>query len=315
MTQGNVAQLTSVIRYHLGELGAHNGHHEFEHLCRHLARARVYSNVLPATGPVSAGGDGGRDFETFRTGIHFPLTAGSTYLQTTSQDRFAAFACTLQKKIVPKIERDIDTILASGPVDEIVYFCEANVPVAKRQKLQEGARRKNVILQVFDGQAISEMLTDKDTFWIAQEYLKIPADYPMPRAVDDPDWYRELLGRWTDRLPLVVSHADFVEIKAGLRRATFDIDSRQDLNAWLARMEPFLAGVTPRALRRNAEYEVIVATYRGMGDFHRRMSLVDSFFSDFDDFLGLADLQDAATLRRCSCTRGALISHKTMAVI
>lgn len=295
MTQRNIAQLASVIRFNLGELGARNGHHEFEHLCRHLARARVYSNILPATGPVSAGGDGGRDFETFRTGVNFPLTAGSTYQQNTSLNRVAAFAVTLEKKIAPKIQRDIDNIIASGPVDEIIYFCEANVPVAKRQKLQKGARTKNVDLQVFDGQAISEMLTDKDTFWIAQEYLKIPADL-MPRSVDDTDWYRELLGRWSDKQPIVVSHADFIEIKTGLRHATFHVDARQDLNAWLARMEMFLGCDLSRALQRNAEYEVIVATYRGKGDFHQKIPLVDSYFSDFGDFLGLADLQDAATL-------------------
>lgn len=295
MTQINAAQLTSVIRYHLGELGARNGHHEFEHLSRHLARARVYSNILPATGPVSAGGDGGRDFETFRTSVSFPLTAGSTFAQTTSRGRDAAFACTLETRIIPKIKRDIDKILAAGPVDEIVYFCEADIPVAKRHKLEGEARRKNVTLQVFDGQAISEMLTDRDTFWIAQEYLKIPADY-MPRSADDSDWYGALVARWANRQPIALSRADFMEIKAGLRHSTFHVETRQDLLAWLGRMEAFLATDVPRSLQRNAEYEVIIATYRGTGDFHRRISLVDSYFSDFEDYLGLADLQDAATL-------------------
>src|ERR1700730_4117200 len=50
------SQLASVIRYHLGEMRAQNAHHDFEHSARHLARARVYSNFLPATGPVSSVG-------------------------------------------------------------------------------------------------------------------------------------------------------------------------------------------------------------------------------------------------------------------
>jgi hypothetical protein len=290
-----VAQLTTVIRYHLSELSSQNGHHEFEHLARYLAKARVYSNVLPATGPVSAGGDGGRDFETFRTGLIVPLTAGATFPQSASGQRLVAFACTLEKKIVPKIQRDVERILLSEAVDEVVCFCESNVPVAKRQKLQAWAKKRGVILQIFDGQAIAEMLTDRDTFWIAQEYLRIPSEL-MPRVADDPSWYSELLNRWTNLHPLTVSRSDFMEIKAGLRYATFNLDVRQDLNCWLARMEHFLSPNVPRQLQRNAAYEVVVATYRGKGDFDCKSSLFEKFYSDVDDFRGLADLKDATTL-------------------
>ena len=38
----------------------------FERLAFELARLRVASNLLPATGPVQAGGDQGRDFESYR---------------------------------------------------------------------------------------------------------------------------------------------------------------------------------------------------------------------------------------------------------
>ena len=119
-------QLTAEIRFQLSELSAKNGHHEFEHLARHLARARLYPNILPATGPVSAGGDGGRDFETFRTGVVYPFTAGSTFSDRSSQDRKVAFAVSLEKKIEQKIKKDIDVILTKSQVDEIIYFCEAN---------------------------------------------------------------------------------------------------------------------------------------------------------------------------------------------
>ena len=63
----NIDQVISQIRFQLEQLSAKNAHHDFEHLCRHLARAKICGNIIPATGPVSAGGDQGRDFETFRT--------------------------------------------------------------------------------------------------------------------------------------------------------------------------------------------------------------------------------------------------------
>ncbi len=65
----NLEQIKAQIRFGLSQLAETNSHHEFEHLCRHLARARICSNIIPATGPVSSGGDQGRDFETFKTYI------------------------------------------------------------------------------------------------------------------------------------------------------------------------------------------------------------------------------------------------------
>src|SRR5918999_5622395 len=60
-------QLVRLIRFSLDELSTTNGYHRFEDLCRNFARERLAPNILPATGPVGAGGDRGRDFETFRT--------------------------------------------------------------------------------------------------------------------------------------------------------------------------------------------------------------------------------------------------------
>ena len=63
----NPAQVQSQVKFALSQLPAQNAHHLFEQICRHLTTRFICSNVLPATGPVSAGGDQGRDFETFRT--------------------------------------------------------------------------------------------------------------------------------------------------------------------------------------------------------------------------------------------------------
>jgi len=140
-------QLANIIRFHLGELGSRNGHHEFEHLCRYLARARVYSNILPATGPVSAGGDQGRDFETFKSQVTLPAV---TTFKNHASNADVAFASSLDKDIEAKIRRDVRSIVQGRRVDEIVYFCESNLAIAKRHKLQAWAKGSHALeLQIF----------------------------------------------------------------------------------------------------------------------------------------------------------------------
>lgn len=69
----NKTELTRQIRFALDQLLPQNGHHQFEHFSRAFTAKKICSNVLPATGPVSAGGDQGRDFETFRTHLRGEL--------------------------------------------------------------------------------------------------------------------------------------------------------------------------------------------------------------------------------------------------
>src|SRR5882724_7981317 len=75
----NAAQAAQYVRFALSQLAGRNGHHEFEQLCFQLARRRVYPNVIPATGPVSAGGDQGADFETFHVGKVMPVGTRSPF--------------------------------------------------------------------------------------------------------------------------------------------------------------------------------------------------------------------------------------------
>ena len=77
-------QLATQIRFHLETLGETNAHHPFEQLCLGLTRRRIVSNVIPATGPVSAGGDGGRDAESFWSVLarELPQTSLFTALAT-----------------------------------------------------------------------------------------------------------------------------------------------------------------------------------------------------------------------------------------
>ncbi|MEU9272687.1 hypothetical protein AB0E04_45970 [Streptomyces sp. NPDC048251] len=52
----DAVQLEKRIRFALSILGESNSHHEFEALCLGMARRRITSNLLPATGPVKAAG-------------------------------------------------------------------------------------------------------------------------------------------------------------------------------------------------------------------------------------------------------------------
>jgi hypothetical protein len=287
-------KIASVIRYHLSELGARNAHHEFEHLARHLARARLYSNILPATGPVSAGGDRGRDFESFQTHITHSATAGSNFADRASRDRRVVFACSLEQTIAAKIRNDVTSIVAEENVDEIIYFCERDVPISKRLTLIDEAKHKGVILQIFDGTAIAEWLSESDIFWIAQEYLHLPAEInPSSESNSGHTGHRR---NWENRTPIPISRADFLAIKAALRHATFNLDARADLPLWLEKMAAFLTDVAPRDLVRDAMYEIAVANLRGRGDMTPQAKLVADYFSDVADHTSIGELIDAMAL-------------------
>ena len=248
----NIAELSSYIRFQLSQLRAQNKYHEFEHLSRHFARLRICENILPATGPVGDGGDQGRDFETYRTYLHSTPIATSTFLGA-AKNKKIVFACSLQQDIVKKIRSDISTI-CGGPerVDTIYYFCEASVPVGRRHKLQQWSEETfQTELEVFDGEALSEQLTDLDVFWIAEEYLDVPSEL-YPRPTKPSSTYDEYRQRWLIQDETPYSYSDFSQVKYGLRRATFRVDAKPDLQNWLGKMEVYIDEKYPMALRRRA---------------------------------------------------------------
>lgn len=83
------------IRGALHDLGPDNGHHTFEKICRYYARCMISPNVLPSTGPVRAGGDGGKDFKAFGSYISGLGIGGFCGLD--DNQRRLAFACAIQK--------------------------------------------------------------------------------------------------------------------------------------------------------------------------------------------------------------------------
>jgi hypothetical protein len=159
-----------------------NGHHEFERICLALARQRITSNLIPATGPVSSGGDQGRDGESHWTNL--PDEGGSAFATLASADK-VVFACTIQKTGVPaKIRKDLASICGRGDaVGRVIYFTVTAVAVSKRHELQAQAREiYGVALDIWDAAAIAEHLSDPDLFQSAAEFLHLPAEQAQAGA-------------------------------------------------------------------------------------------------------------------------------------
>jgi len=232
-----------MIRLALGTLAADNAHHQFEHLCRHLAKRRIASNVLPATGPVSADGDQGRDFETFRTYLAQELPIALGFLALASSD-VVVFACTIQKdKLRGKFEDDINSICTQGThVDRIYIFAAASVTTALRHDLQEWAAREHrVVVEIVDGGGLAEWLAEPDLYWIAQEYLHLPAELaPQAEQAAEPDrlpaWYAELRAYWHEPSRQPATLGDLFDLRQGLQHATRPGPARADLAGWLTLM-------------------------------------------------------------------------------
>jgi hypothetical protein len=296
----SITEVISQIRFGLEQLSSKNAHHEFEHLCRHLARARICSNILPATGPVAAGGDQGRDFETFRTYLSSSSIAQSTFIGLVS-NKPVAFACSLEKKarISSKIKSDVNTIISSGSAIEAVhFFAVANITVAMRHKLQAWARSTHhVELEIHDGNAISELLADREIFWIAVTFLSIPAEiFPRAPESDDDRWYESVLSRWKGKQPTGKNSSEFSEIKLAARQAFHHERLRQDLPFWIGLIERTFLDSPFSDLRRRAIYEVCFLSLRGLNSLEGYEELLRDYFSTISGLSSATDLEDARNL-------------------
>ena len=313
----NPDQLIRQIRFALSELPARNGHHEFEEACRHLAHARIAVNILPATGPVSSGGDQGRDFETFHSYLAETLSDRGWFTGLVPSGSIVGL-CTLQKgSVAGKVLNDVEKICrADQPPERIYAFLGADMPVAQRHRLIEKAKvRYHVELQVLDANAIAEQLCDFDTYWIAVRYLSLPEQFAPPRPTTDgpeqPEWYIDLLSYWRKPDSEPQSLADLIAIREGLRRATFDPDSRADLPFWLDLVRPLADQNADRDLLQRARYEMVVASIRGLGDLRAVDTLADAFLGASVRTTDPSRLEDASIVLSYAGT-AASIGHSDL---
>ena len=295
-----VPQITSQIRFAIEQLSARNAHHEFEHMCRHIARQRICTNILPATGPVAVGGDQGRDFETFRTYLNNSPLANSSFVGRSSAGPLA-FACTLQRDQIPtKVKSDVTTVMSSGiAVDAVYIFLANDLAVSRRHQLQEWAQEEHdVHLEIFDAQAISEILCDVEIFWIAEQYLSIPREYRPQHTPDEvDDWYQTAVDRWSDDGEFAPNPANFHELVSAARHACFSDTLKSDLPLWISRLREFRAHEQcPNASKRRATYEIAFASLRGLGTLHGLEEELRSYFVGVNELELPADLEDAGLL-------------------
>jgi hypothetical protein len=305
-------QLIAQIRFALSQLPAHNGHHEFEEACRHLAYLRIAPNVVPATGPVSSGGDQGRDFETFHSYIAETLGRHGWFAGLVPAGPIAGI-CTLQSgSVAGKVLNDVGTICKSGQHPEkVVAFLGVDMPVAQRHDTVEKARQRHgVKLEILDANAISEQLAEHDTYWIAVSYLSLPEHYAPPRpsseGPDEPEWYVELRAEWRKREDGPRSLAELFAVRDGLRRATFNPSTRHDLAFWLELVRPLAENGPDEDLRQRARYEVVVATIRALGDMRTADAFADAFLSDASAESDPARLEDAWVVLSYASTAASL---------
>jgi len=283
-------ELAKYIRFQLGELTSANAHHEFEHLCFYLARKRIYPNLIPSTGPVSAGGDEGSDFETYDVvdSRHTPFFAESS-------EHKIVFACSLEKNYKRKITRDIQTILAANPsAKEIKFFSSQGIPRKIRGDLERASLKTHgVTLQIFDGPAIAVLLTDSEVFWIAERFLSIPSEVFPRRDNDHEEWYAKILS--SESHPEHLSSDQFFRIRSAVRYATTNSEKHSDLPKLISKLKAYQKSVLPRISRR-AFYEEFVASLRGLESVVECQAGLSEYLGTIDELEGVAELEDAAVL-------------------
>ncbi|MCX5237592.1 hypothetical protein OG824_20530 [Streptomyces prunicolor] len=171
----NTAEFSELIDYYLSQLGSRNEHHRFERLCTEIARLRIATNLLVATGPVSAGGDGGRDAESFESTLPHEV---STWFSIRATTAAVAIACSIEKDYTKKIRNDVAKITASSDrrFDRIIFFSSQPIPSGKRIALSKELSLSGCTLAIWDRAAISHALAEPDLHWVAHHYLDIPAE-------------------------------------------------------------------------------------------------------------------------------------------
>ncbi|MFD5503792.1 hypothetical protein ACFWJS_29425 [Streptomyces sp. NPDC127061] len=258
-------EIERYIQFLLEQLAGRNEHHVFEQIVFQIALRRLSSNIVPATSPVSAGGDQGRDAESYYTNLPHELPGAGGFAGRATTEPWVLAASVQKPPLDGKIRDDLKSICSRGePVRKVAFFAVHEIPVAARHRLQQHARDTyDVALDVFDGQAVAGMLAQGDLVWIAQRFLDLPsAMIPDEPAEAHPNWYRSTLNAFRERPGKRLTPGALSEVRDGLRHATFDDEARVDLAEWLGYVGKLIdAGGGELALRER--YERVLAVLRG----------------------------------------------------
>lgn len=289
-------ELKRFIRGALAQLREENGHHDFEQLCHHVARARISENVIPATGPVAARGDQGRDSESVP---RIDERSGLDGVYGDLSSRAVVLCCTLQQRDVKaKILADVGAIRSRPELgaDVIVAFTEVSIPVGVRNEIRTECRSThNATVHILDGNAIAELLASHDLNWLAHRYLDLPAEAaPTPRADEEDAWYLNQRLKWADQTPRH-TWGDFEDLRRSLRHS-YRHGLTADLHMWLELLARFTEDDVPVEIRRSAVYETALAHLRGNGDLRPVADHLKWFFDTLADVKPSGALEDAQVL-------------------
>ena len=154
--------------------------------------------------------------------------------------------------------------------------------------------------------SIANLLAMPEGFWIAERFLSIPAEIRPVPVTTDGDLSAEYVGRrrrWREQGQPIPTLGDFIDLKTGLREATFQQEARSDLPFWLGLVRQVLAKPEwPARIQQRARYELIVATFRGMHEFQSVDDVARVYLEEALNETEPARLLDASTLLMYSNT-------------
>ena len=293
-------QLIQYLRFALDELTHRNGQFDFEALAQEIVRSRIASNIVTATGQVSAKGDQGRDAETYTSYLKQQLGPHTAFLAHVS-DTMIAVCCTIQQEdLKDKFVKDAKKVMDSGaPIERIYAMCSAPVSVGVRHDIEAAAEAASgVPVELLDGKWIAEQLADNELIWIARRYLELSdAMMPLPEpSASEVDDYTELRARWRMAATPRPLPGDFHELRAGLRMAAEPGPCRADLPMWLNRMEQMLQPHIDPELRARVQYELAVGALIGQRDLRPMDDQVRTYFLEKVGWDHPLRLNDASVL-------------------
>ena len=214
-----------------------------------------------------------------------------------------ASICTTQATgLSTKVKQDIEKVCTSGhPVHEIHAFTLESVPIGTRHRLEAWTEeRYGVRLEFYDAESIANLLARPEGFWIAEQFLSIPAEI-RPEA-DDSDGslspeYKERRLRWREKGPPNPTLGEFIDLKTGLRSTTHDQAARADLPFWIGLVRQLLANPQcPESIQQRARYELVVATLRGLREFRAIENVARDYLRESLNESEPARLLDASVL-------------------